>query len=360
MDSANDLVGIVNTIKELEETRNEFLCANQTLHDNIASLEAELEDMDNIRRQNQARIEEYEATLQCLEREHNNLTNAVQSKDAEIAELRGVYREMEDKARENQNLMQDLTATQHKMRKLKEYLQKLEEKLQEQEGNISKNEGLLKQLQQKLSDLRHTAETLEEENAIRSQCYEECRKHMEDAMMENDRLGEKLRGCELARQKLEDCVNKNQTYVKQLKNDLAMEQDDNRKLQAKIKVLEDELASNRKQLAGLRGDVDALQEELGDKHSELAECRDELKRRIAEFENYKNTITSLKQKILSNRSNVVTCPWETRSRTHRSKQRCGRSSEDRTKSETRNPYCTQRVSKPRAPSKKHKTGVTIC
>ncbi|KAL1461749.1 hypothetical protein WDU94_013621 [Cyamophila willieti] len=366
MDTGNDLSGIVHTIKELEESRNEFLCENHDLHDTILDLEADLEEMENIHRENQTKIDEYEGIIQGLQREMKTLQSAIQSKDAEIAELRGVHREMEDMKRHNENLFRDLTACQNKMCKLKEYIAKLEETVLEKDQCIAKHEGQLAQLQHKITELKRNVDCLAEENATMARRYEDCKKALEDAIMENDRLNEKLRLCEIARQKLEDCVNKNQAYIKQLKNELAKEQQNNAKLEQKMKALEEELAKYKKDISQLKEEIIGLNEEVDDKHSELEECNAELKRKIDEFENYKNTITSLKQKIMNNRDKNVGCSnmfGESRSRTHGSKNKtkCGPQREDKqaSGSPTRNP-CKQSIKKPRLSKKSFKTKKNTC
>uniref|UniRef100_A0A8D9FI31 Uncharacterized protein n=1 Tax=Cacopsylla melanoneura TaxID=428564 RepID=A0A8D9FI31_9HEMI len=361
MDTGNDLSGIVHTIKELEESRNEFLCENHELHDTIIDLEAELEELENIHRDNQTKIDEYEGILQGLQREHKTLLSAVSTKDMEIAELRGVHREMEDMKRHNENLFRDLNACQNKMCKLKDYIAQLEETCQEKEQCVARNEQQLQQLQHKITDLKRTVDCLAEENAQLARRYEDCKKTLEDAIMENDRFNEKLRMCEMARQKIEDCVNKNQSYIKQLKNELAKEQQNNAKLEQKLKALEEELAKYKREIAQLKEEIMGLNEEVDDKHSELEECHAELKRKIDEFENYKNTITSLKQKIMNNRDKNVGCSnmfGESRSRTHgsKNKQKCGPQRDEKplSRSPNRNP-CKQNIKKPRISKKSFKT-----
>lgn len=304
METGNDLNGIVQTIKELEDSRNAYSCANQKLAQTVHDLEDELENYEQIQHEDKMLIDEQQSTIQTLTHENKALQSTLKLKEVELDELRHLYRDMEDLQRENDNLLKNKAVCEIQRCKLAESINELEEVVKEKDFTIGRQEAQLGQMQMKLNDYRKSMDTLTEENENLTKRYEECKTNLKDATMENDRLVEKQRLCDMGRQKLEETNKKNCNYIKQLKNELAKENTLNHKAQNKISELEEEQNKSKRKIDQLKAENMNLQEDLHDKHNDIENLRAELKRKTEEFENYKNTICSLKQKIMTNRDNT--------------------------------------------------------
>lgn len=308
MDNSNDLNGVVQTIKELEDARNQYMCENEVLSEQMAELESEVEEMENIHQEDLQTIEDQEAQMQNLQKENKTLQCAIQAKDAEIGELKSVAQELEDLKRENEGIAKDIEYCDSQAGKLKESIKKIEEVIEEKKQNITRLEHQINRVQTKMNEYRKAMEHLADENECIQRRNEECKKSLDEATGESKRLLQQIEMAESARQKLEDNNKRSLGCIKQLKLDLAKEQGIGTKLQNKIQDLEEENNKMKKEIQKLREEIEALNEELDEEQAEIDKCRCELKRKIQEFENYKNTITSLRDKIMNNRNTCNSVP----------------------------------------------------
>lgn len=310
MDKGNDLNGVVQTIKELEDSRNQFMCENRQLAEQMTELENEVEEMENIHREDMAHVEDLEANIAALTRDNKQLQNTAQAKDLEIQELRSVAQDAEEMRRENEGILKDLQYAENQTSQLNEIAIKKEEALDEKKHTITKLENQIARTYQKMDDYRKMMDSLAQEIECLLKRNEECKKSMEVTAQEIERLSERIRLTEASRLKMEECSKRNIQVIKHLKVELARESGVGCKMGARISTLEEENNKAKREVNHLREEIATLREELEEEQNEIDKCRAELKRKIQEFENYKNTITSLKDKIMNNRNNTPLCPME--------------------------------------------------
>ncbi|KAL1452912.1 hypothetical protein WDU94_007096 [Cyamophila willieti] len=305
MDKDKELTGIVTTIKDLEESRNTYICENQELSQTIDELEDELEELEEIHKKDIATIDAHEATIQSLTRDNKSLQGKLEIKDLEVEELRDVYRHFEELKRENANILKNMSLCESKNCKLKDKINELEEMDKEKSSLLMRQENHLDQLQVKLNDYRKAIQALSEENECLSKQNEECKKNLEDSTLEKERLLEKLRLCESIRFKMEDGNKKNINCIKHVRNELEKENNQNKMLKKKINELEEDYNRSKREANQLKEEIMSLQDEMVEKQNETDRIWTELRKQAQEFETYKSTITSLKHKVQSNNNAML-------------------------------------------------------
>uniref|UniRef100_A0A8D8RAN2 Uncharacterized protein n=1 Tax=Cacopsylla melanoneura TaxID=428564 RepID=A0A8D8RAN2_9HEMI len=300
MDNDKELASIVATIKEMEESRNIYICENQELSQTIDALEDELEEFEELHKKDTATIDDHEETIQSLKRDNKSLQGKLEMQDLKIEELRSIYRIYEDLKRENANIMKNMSLCESKNSKLKDVINELEEMDKEKSCDLMRQEKHLEQLQVKLNDYRKTVETLAKENECLSKQNEDCKKALEDATSENDKLLEKLRLSEITRLKMEEGNKKFQNCIKHLRNELDNETNQNKTLKKKINDREEDYIKSKREANHLKEHIATLQDVVVEKQTETDRIWAELKKKTEEFETYKSTISNLKHKVESN------------------------------------------------------------
>ncbi|KAI5718440.1 hypothetical protein M8J77_021281 [Diaphorina citri] len=308
LSKTDDLDGIVQTVRDLEDSRDEYACENESLQQTIAELEKQVEKLEIENRSGKAKIEDQALTIQTLMRELKHLQVSVQTKDMEIIQLKSQSREFEDVKQENERMAADVISCESQNFKLKEVVNKLETTVAQKTAIITRGDGHMKQLHGKVTDLRKKNECLMEERAVALKQLENCQKNLEESVSERDQMNEKLAQCVAAREKLEDLVKKQQAETKTLKSELAKEVADNAKLQNKLTSMEEEQVKLKREIQDLNQEIDNLQDELYDCQGILDKTNAELKKRNEEFNNYRNSVSSIKEKILSARTMTPICP----------------------------------------------------
>lgn len=326
MEDDDDLNGIVQTIHDLEESCDQHGNVNTILKQNIADLKVDLKKLENIHHEDRMRWEENNLKIQSMQRENKNLQNCVQTRELEISDLSLVYSEVNEAHQEKETLRKNLSQMQTKLKKMKQLNDDMDENAQVEDYTMKRLESSLEQLQHEMTDnRRRNVEDLNKEYQNATHTWEACKKLMEETQIENHLLTQRFHQVELVIHKLEDTTQKNMAQLKQLKLDLTKEQINNEKLQKNVQTLmEDEKQLNRERLQQTEIMV-MLQEELDNMSGEMEACRNMLKKKMEELENYRTTITSLKKKIVSNGNNIPLPGSKvvqgTRSRTNKSRGR---------------------------------------
>lgn len=281
MDENDDVHNIVERFEELESSRNELVCANQSLITKISDLEKALAEFENTHKVDRKVIIKQELTIQNLQKEIEDLRNNSHSKKNEdMAQL-----EKENCILKKQNEM--------RLTQFKDTVHELGEQIKEKENHVNLLEDQLNEIKMKLKDYQHLFETISKEN----QSLKEDKKTCENVLEE---LRAELLECEQNKYKLEVAFRKNQSYIKQLKNELANESAHNAELNVKLGHLIEEQNENNEY-------IKELDRQLNDMETDIDYYRQELDRKNDEFQRYKNTVSNIKDKTVTVRVNALNC-----------------------------------------------------
>lgn len=305
---ANDLIEVVRTIKEIEDSRIKYACENEELKEIIRDLQNELDEKDRCNREDVALKGDQELKILSMSLENESLKSAIQNKETELKELRCYYRELEKEKKKYANLRKDLHNCETQICKVTETIIKLEHLTKANECKINEESDLMKKVKEKFSKYRQILQKLSEENNRLMKGNKQCNQRLAETEKENEILIQKLRLYENADHKVNRCLKKHRLCAQQLKNNLNKEISYGENLKNKISALQSKNGKSKREIAKLKEDIAYLNEELDMKQIEFDRCLAELKLKIHEFESFKDAIMiSLKVNIANMRQITPKC-----------------------------------------------------
>lgn len=305
---AGDLNDIRKVVADLECEKNNALCENQSLKEELACLEKDLCEHRKIEQKLREDLEETEQTIKCLKFENCKLEECLRNKDCEICNLQKLYPTIDELNACNCQLQKELDCKERQKCALEEQIQDLNRCIQEKDMCIRRLESKLCDLEAALEELEDDNKALCEEHACLKQELDECRNTVEQKQMEIDCLCQRLKKCECEKSKIQCQLQSLHQALEETNEALAKEQACTCKLKEQLKCLQ---ADNHKicmENSCLQEENCELAKKLDASQKCLKKCQCEYERMQSECQACKRSIGEFKKQIVNDLKNAKCCP----------------------------------------------------
>lgn len=295
---AGDLNDIRKVVTDLEAEKNQALCLNQNLNEELCNLRKELCEHRRCEEKMREDLEETDNIIKNLRKENCQLEKCLQSKDCEICELRKLYTTIDELNAYICRLEKESECKTKQKNALEEQICELERCIQEKDCYIRRIENKINELEHTICEMEDEIKCLTDENECLKQELEECRRMVEKKTMELDCMCQRLKQCECEKQKLNCQIGQLQQALDDANDALQREQCNSCKLKEQLKRLQ---ADNHKMCM----DNSCLQEENCDLSKKLDTACKNLKKCQCEYERMQQDCQAFKRSIGEFKKQIV-------------------------------------------------------
>lgn len=295
---AGDLNEIRKVVADLESEKNQAVCLNQGLNDEVCNLKKELCEHRRCEEKMREDLEEAECMMQNLKKENCQLEKCLQSKDCEICELSKLCATIDELNGYICDLEKDIECKDKQKCCLEEQICELERCIQEKDCHIRRLENRMCELETTLCEMEEDIKHLQEENECLRQELEECRCMVEKKNMEINCLCQRLKQCECEKQKLNCQLEKMQGCLEDSNDALQREQCNNVKLKEQLKCLQNENHKLCMDNSCLQEENCELAKKLDCVTKNLKKCQCEYDRMQQDCQAFKKSIGEFKKQIV--------------------------------------------------------------